>query len=274
MQASQGADSEPELIPETALGHNGCPRTVLSDVTSRFPPEQAPAETISKAEDAAASSFQLQRRGRQPRACRSLLSGGSDPVAPRNVQTQGSGSSMAAGTSTVAITSSVVNAVHVAASSEAQSTSALRIVLRSSSRPAAEVPASTSSEAIGGTSEGQSSICTRRQARLNKQQGSSHLLQLSPTDAFSDDDLAVGSRSQRQGKAVTHGSASHSALSQGTSRGQVTGNDPQAGALEQGFALRRNRPRLQLNRKVKAVGGVGTHSQNDGDASAITASQL
>ena len=253
LQAQGGADADPLSEPETALGHDGRPRVVLSDVTTRFPPEQLPQQlhedAPSKPEDAA-GSFQLQRRGRQPRACRSLLSGESDDAAAAT-----SGAQSQADNS-------------MPASSGAQGVSTLKTALRSSHKPQANASAASGSEGSGGTTaEGQTGICTRRQARLNKQssqqpsQNSSMQVQQSQGDTLSDDDFAVLVCSQRPGKAVDHSSSSQSATGQGSSRNQAGSGDTQTGAGEQAFAIRRNRPRLQLNRKAKGNDGTSSDSQ-------------
>ena len=259
LQAQDGADADPESEPDMALGHDGGARVVLSDVTSHFPPEQLPEEAASKPEDAA-GAFQLQRRGRQPRACRSLLSGESNAAAATNgAQTQADNS--------------------MPASSGAQGVTTLKTVLRSGPKPQPNASAASCSEASGSTTaEGQTGICTRRQARLNKQsssqqasQNSSVQLQQSQGKALSDDDFAVLACSQRQGRTVNHPSSGQSANSQGSSRTQIVSGETQTGTGEQAFAVRRNRPRLQLNRKAKGVDGTLSGSQAAISQSAVGA---
>lgn len=256
----EGHDSDPQEDPEVAIGHDGQPRRVLSDVTSCFPPEQLPQqmpeEAIGKPEEAA-GSFQLQRRGRQPRACRNLLSGDSDQAAlPKGDH------------STVA-------------SADTQTIAPLKLALRSSARQNANAVPASSSEASGSggaLNEGQLGICTRRQARLHKQssqqssQHSSQQSQLTQQDCSSDDDFAVMSQSQRQGKAGNHALATQSAASQGLSCNQ---GDAHTGASLHTYGVRRNRPRLQLNRRAKGVESAGADSQGvHPNASASTTAQL
>ena len=230
-----------------ALGHDGRARLVLSDVTSRFPteqlPQQAPEDVTSKPEEAA-GFFQVQRRSRQPRACRSLQPEDSDTAAAHVTSIQGGSSGPA--------------------SSDAQAAASVRPALRCSARLQAEAPGALDSEAATevAVSGGQSGICTRRQARLNKQpsqQSSQH--SLSQENAFSDNDFAEVSRTQRQGRVLNHATASQSTVTaaQVPCGPQLMNND--ADMPEKPFAVRKSRPRLQLNRKAKGMSDIGAASQ-------------
>ena len=242
------AHSEDEL----AMGHNGQARVVLSDVTSHFPteqlPQQVPDDAANKPEEAA-GVFQLQRRSRQPRACRGIQAPEDSERAASNGMTSLQGGSSS-----------------ITASSDAQAATAGRPALRSSARLLqADAPTEPTSEAAaseGATSGVQAGICTRRQAKLNKQP-SQHSSQhsLSQENVSSDDDFAVVSRSQRQGRVLNHAGASHSAATQLPGCPQVVNGDAQIDVAEKPFAMRRNRPRLQLNRKVKGMNDTGTASQ-------------
>lgn len=246
---SSDAQSEDEL----AVGHNGQVRVVLSDVTSRFPTEQLPQEVPDDAAnkpEEAAGVFQLQRRSRQPRACRSIQAPEESGTAASNGLTglQGGSSS-------------------IPASSDAQAANAGRPALRSSARLLqADAPTAPNSDAVseGAVSGGQAGICTRRQAKLNKQpsQHSSSQHSLSQENVSSDDDFAVVSRSQRQGRVLNHAGGSHSAATQLPGCSQVVHGDAQIDVAEKPFAMRRNRPRLQLNRKAKGMNDMGTASQS------------
>lgn len=241
-----------------ALGHDGRARKVLSDVSSRFPteqlPQQVPDKVTSKPEEAA-GFFLLQRRSRQPRACRSLQAEDSDTAAANVTSLQG-GSNMLA-------------------SSDAQAATAGRPALRSSARLLAEAPTAPDSEAAieVAVSGGQAGICTRRQAKLNKpppQQSSQH--SLSQENASSDDDFAVVGRIQRQGRVLNHATASQSAAAQVPCSSQLMNSDAQTDMAEKPFAMRRNRPRLQLNRKAKGMSDMGAASQPQPAASTQTTS--
>lgn len=244
---------------EIAVGHDGRPRVVLSDVTISFPPEQVPEqvpnEITSKPEEAA-NSFQLQRRSRQPRACRGVLAGDSDTAAPNVTILQGGSS--------------------VPASSDAQAAAAGRPALRSSARLHADAHAAQTSETSGSAiSDGQTGICTRRQAKLNKQSSQHNRQHIQPSqgDFSSDDDLAVVGRSQRQGRVLNHAAANQSATNEGPSCNQSMGNEAQTGVAEKPFAVRRNRPRLQLNRKAKGDMSAASQAASAPGTSASSTSQ-
>ena len=253
-ETSQFADQAiPDSPPEMALGHDGRPRVVMSDVTSRFPteqqlPQQLPEEGADKAQD---SSFQLQRRGRQPRVCRSLLptdtDAGADGVATKCINGQGA-----------------------SASAGAVDEPMLRPVLRSSARSQAMQSTSQVPGASSAESQIQTTRCTRRQARLNKQSSlsSSQHDSLSHADLSSDDDFVVLSRSQRNNRSAAAAAASqapplHSGLAELHVSSQPASNVPLAGASQQAAGIRKNRPRLQLNRNAskKSAEGLANGSE-------------
>lgn len=243
---NSGAQSEDEL----AVGHNGQARVVLSDVTSHFPteqlPQQVPDEAANKPEEAA-GVFQLQRRSRQPRVCRSIQAEDSGTAAS-NVLT-----SLQGGISSIP------------ASSDTQAATAGRPALRSSARLLqADAPTAPNSEVAseGASNGGQAGICTRRQAKLNKQP-SQHSSQhsLSQENVSSDDDFAVVNRSQRQGRVLNHAGPSPSPATHLPGCSQVGNGNARPDAAEKPFAMRRNRPRLQLNRKARGMNDMGTASQ-------------
>lgn len=247
VQGNDRHDSDAQSEDEMALGHDGRARVVLADVTSRFPteqlPQQVPDDLTNKPEEAA-GFFQLQRRSRQPRACRTLQAEYSDTAAANMTSLQGGSS--------------------VPASSDAQAATAGRPVLRSSARLQAEAPTAPGSEAPTdvAVSGGQTGICTRRQAKLTKQpsqQSSQH--SLSQENACSDDDFAVVTRTQRPGRVLNHAAASQSTASQVPWGSQLIDSDAQTDVAEKPFAMRRNRPRLQLNRKAKGMNDTGAASQ-------------
>lgn len=238
---------------EVAVGHDGRLRVVLSDVTSRFPteqlPQQVPEDVISKPAGAA-NTFQRQRRGGQGRVCRNLLAGDSDT--PCETAPEG-GSSLPA-------------------DSDAQASAVVRPALRSSARLQADALTAPDPQASeSATCDGQAGICTRRQAKLNKrpsQQLPSQQIQQPQHDISSDDDFAVIGRSQRQGRAVNSAPSNVRAILE-PSRSEATSGYAQTGVAEKPSAVRRNRPRLQLNRKPKGVGDMVAASQ----ASTSTTSQ-
>ena len=213
---------------EIAIGHNGLPRPVLSDVTSRFPSEQQLSQQLPEdgADKTEGSSFQLQRRGRQPRVCRSLLAGDADSA-------------------TDAANSS--NSQSVSAIIDVPDGQMLRPVLRSSARSQAMQSALHSSEASAST---QITRCTRRQTKLSKQ--SSQQGQISQADLSSDDDFAVVTRSQRNGRlaAVNPASSAQSSLGQVPGHNQLPSSMTHIATGEQAQVGRRNRSRLQLNRSA------------------------
>lgn len=236
---------------EVAVGHDGRLRIVLSDVTSRFPteqlPQQVPEDVITKPAEAA-NSFQLQRRGGQGRLCRNLLAGDSDT--PCDSAPQG-GSSMPA-------------------DSNAQAAALVRPALRSSARLQADALTAPDPQASdSATSDGQSGICTRRQAKLNRrpsQQLPPQQTQQPQHDVASDDDFAVIGHSQRQ---AVNPAPSNVRATLEPSRSEATSGYAKTGMAEKPSAVRRNRPRLQLNRKPKGVGDMVAASQ----ASTSTTSQ-
>lgn len=238
---SSDAQSEDEL----AVGHNGQVRVVLSDVTSRFPTEQLPQEVPDDAAnkpEEAAGVFQLQRRSRQPRACRSIQATEDSGTAASNVLTSLQGGSSS-----------------IPASSDAQAANAGRPALRSSARLLqADAPTSGAVAGEGAISGGQAGICTRRQAKLNKQPSQYSSQHSLSQENVSDDDFAVVSHSQRQGRVLNHAGGSHSAVTQ---LPDCPNGDAQIDVAEKPFAMRRNRPRLQLNRKAKGMNDMGTASQ-------------
>ncbi len=243
---------------EVAAGHDGRLRVVLSDVTSRFPtehlPQQVPDDVTSKPKEAA-NAFQVQRRGGQGRVCRGLMAAASDAASETAPQT-----APQAGSSLPAEASSQAAAMG-------------RSALRSSARLQAE--ASTAPDAQpteSATSDGQTGICTRRQAKLNKrpsQQSPPQQMRQSHQEVSSDDDFAVLGRSQRQGRAA-YPPPSHSTATLEPSHSEDTSGYAQTSVAEKPSAVRRNRPRLQLNRKPKGVGDMVAPSQ----ASASSGSQL
>lgn len=254
-EGAQSADQAgPESPPEMALGHDGRPRVVMSDVTSRFPtelqlPQQLPEEGADKAKD---SSFQVQRRGRQPRVCRSLLPTDTDTAADAAAATNSN--SQGAPTSAGAIDAPI-----------------LRPVLRSSARSQAMQSTSQAPETSSADSQSQTTRCTRRQARLNKQSSQSstqHGPPLSRADLSSDDDFVVLSRSQRSNRSAAAAAASqapplHSGLAELHVSNQPASNVPQAGVSQQAAGVRKNRPRLQLNRNAskKSAEGLANGSE-------------
>ena len=258
VQGDERHDADAQSDEEVALGHDGQARVVLSDVTSRFPteqlPQQVPNDVTSKPEEVA-GCFQLQRRSRQPRACRTLQAEDSDTAAVNVTSLQG-GSNMPA-------------------SSDAQAATAGRPALRSSARLQAEAPTAPDLEVSTdvAVSAGQAGICTRRQAKLNKQpsqQSSQHSLSLE--NASSDDDFAVVSRTQRQGRVLNHATASQSTAAQLQCGSQLMNGDAHTDMAEKPFAMRRNRPRLQLNRKAKGMSDMGAASQAVSTQSTSTSS--
>ena len=259
VEKQQAEDAVPgSSPPEMARGHNGLPRAVLSDVTSRFPIEQQLPQQLTEEGDykPEENTFQLQRRGRQPRVCRSILS--NDPATAAGAAAAG------------AAASNSVDASSSSNSVSADSTSdgpVLRPVLRSSARSQAMQSAPQSSEASGAESQAQTTRCTRRQAKLNKQssQQASQQEQIPHGDLSSDDDFAVLGRSQRQGRTAAAANASSLPSSSGLAHGrnQPTNSVTQAGTAEQAFGVRKIRPRLQLNRNPgrKGADGMGTASE-------------
>lgn len=259
VQGTDRLSSDAQSDDELAVGHNGQARVVLSDVTSHFPteqlPQQVPDDVANKPEEAA-GVFQLQRRSRQPRVCRSIQAEDSGSAAS-NVLTSLQGSS-------------------IPASSDTQAATAGRPAPRSSARLLqADALTAPTSEAAGvsAVNGGQAGICTRRQAKLNKQP-SQHSSQhhLSQENVSSDDDFAVVSRSQRHGRVLNHAGASHSAATQLPGCSQVVNGDAQIDVAEKQFAMRRNRPRLQLNRKAKGMNDMSTASQAATGPNASTSS--
>ena len=257
-EGAQSADQAgPDSPPEMALGHDGRARVVMSDVTSRFPaeqqlPQQLPEDGADKAKD---SSFQVQRRGRQPRVCRSLLPTDTDTAADAAAATNSN--SQGASTSTGAIDAPM-----------------LRPVLRSSARSQAMQSTSQVPEASSADSQTQTTRCTRRQARLNKQSSLSSSQQgppLSHADLSSDDDFVVLNRSQRSNRSAAAAAASqapplHSGLAELHVSNQPTGNVPLAGVSQQAAGVRKNRPRLQLNRNASKKSAEGLASGSEAAA--------
>ncbi len=241
-EGAQSADQAgPDSPPEMALGHDGRPRVVMSDVTSRFPteqqlPQQLPEEGADKAKD---SSFQVQRRGRQPRVCRSLLPTDTDTAAD-------------------AVAANCSNSQGASTSAGALDAPMLRPVLRSSARSQAMQSTSQVPEASSADSQTQTTRYTRRQAKLNKQSSQSSSQQgppLSHADLSSDDDFVVLSRSQRSNRSAAAAAASqapplHSGLAELHVSNQPASNVPLAGVSQQAAGIRKNRPRLQLNRNA------------------------
>ena len=247
VQGGDRHDSDAQADDEIALGHDGQPRVVLSDVTSHFPtehlPQQASDDVTSKPEEAA-SFFQIQRRSRQPRACRALQPEDSDTAAANETSLQGGS--------------------NIPASSDAQACTTGRPALRSSARLLAEAPIAPDSQAASevAVSGGQPGICTRRQARLSKQpsqQSTQHSLSLE--NVSSDDDFAVVGRTQRQGRVLNHATASQSTTAQVPCGSQLMDSGANTDMAEKPFVMRRNRPRLQLNRKAKGTSDMGAASQ-------------
>lgn len=244
VQAVDGHDEEIQSDNEVAVGHDGRLRIVLSDVTSRFPAEQLPQvpdDVISKPAEAA-GSFQLQRRGGQGRVCRSLLSAGSDTP---------NGTGLQAGNS-------------LPADCNAQAAAMVKPAVRSSTRLQAGALAAPCPQAVESTaSDSQSGICTRRQAKLNKrssQQSPRQQVKLSHEAASSDVDFAVVGRSQHQGRAANLAPPTHLTSNLEPSRSEATNSCAQTGLAEKPSAVRRNRPRLQLNRKPKDMGNASQAS--------------
>lgn len=249
----------PDSPPEMAIGHDGRPRIVMSDVTSRFPteqqlPQQLPEEGADKAKD---SSFQLQRRGRQPRVCRSLLPTDTDTAAD-------------------AVATICSNSQSSSTNAGALDAPMLRPVLRSSARSQAMQSTSQVPEASSAESRTQTTRCTRRQARLNKQPSlsSSQHGPVSHADLSSDDDFAVLSRSQRSNRSAAAAAASQapplqSGLTEVHVSSQPTNNVPLAGVSQQAAGIRKNRPRLQLHRNASKKSAEG--SANGSEAAGPTA---
>ncbi|DBA71288.1 TPA: hypothetical protein ACH3X2_011104 [Trebouxia sp. C0005] len=256
-ESAQFADQAgPESPPEMAIGHDGRPRVVMSDLTSRFPteqqlPQQLPEEGADKAKD---SSFQLQRRGRQPRVCRSLLPTSTDTAAE-------------------AVAANCSNSQGASTSAGAPDVPMLRPVLRSSARSQAMQSTSQVHEASSAESQTQTTRCTRRQARLNKQSSlsSSQHGPQSHADLSSDDDFAVLSRSQRSNRSAAAAAAAaasqapplQSGLTEVHVSNRPTSNVPLAEVSQQAAGTRKNRPRLQLNRNAskKIVEGSANGSE-------------
>ncbi len=254
-EGAQSADQAgPDSPPEMALGHDGRPRVVMSDVTSRFPTEQQqllqqlPEEGADKAKD---SSFQVQRRGRQPRVCRSLLPSDTD---------------------TAAVAANCSNSQGASTSAGALDAPILRPMLRSSARSQAMQSTSQVPEASSAESQTQTTRCTRRQARLNKQSSQSssqHGPPLSHADLSSDDDFVVVSRSQRSNRSAAAASQApplHSGLAELHVSNQPASNVPLAGVAQHAAGIRKNRPRLQLNRNASKKSAQG--SANGSEAAA------
>ncbi|DBA87710.1 TPA: hypothetical protein ACH3X1_004713 [Trebouxia sp. C0004] len=233
----------PDSPPEMAVGHDGRPRVVMSDVTSRFPTEQQlPTEGADKAKD---STFQLQRRGRQPRVCRSLL--------PTNT-----------GTAAETVATKCSNSQGASTSAGAFDAPMLRPVLRSSARSEAMQPTSQVPKASSAESQTQTTRCTRRQARLNKQSSlsASQHRPLSHADLSSDDAFAVLSLSQRSNRSTAAATASQApplqfGLTEVHVSNQPTSNVPLAGVSQQAAGIRKSRPRLQLNRNASKKSAEG-----------------
>lgn len=250
----------PDSPPEVANGHDGRPRVVMSDVTSRFPteqqlPQQLPEDASDKPSD---GSFQLQRRSRQPRACRGLL--------PTDTGTGAAAS----------------NSHSAAASTDTQDGPMLRPVLRSAARSLAMQSASLASEPSSTETFAQTGRSTRRQARLNQQpsQSSSHQApqheQVSQADLPSDDDFAVLSRPLRSNRsaAASQAASVEPGTAQLQSRNKPASNGAQAGAAEQAPGVRKNRPRLQLNRNPARKGAEGTATGSGAAGRSTLASDL
>ena len=246
----------PSSPPEMAMGHDGRPRVVMSDVTSHFPteqqlPQQLPEEGADKAKD---SSFQLQRRGRQPRVCRSLLPTDTDSAAD-------------------AVAANCSNSQGASTSAGAFDAPMLRPVLRSSARSQAVQSTSQVPEASSAESRIQTTRCTRRQARLNKQSSlsSSQPGSLSHADLSSDDDFVVLSRSQRSNRSAAAAAASQapplqSGLAELHVSNQPVSNVPLAGVSQHPAGIRKNRPRLQLNRNASKKSAEGSANRSEAAA--------
>ena len=296
--------------PQVALGHNGRPRPVLSDVTTAFPTE-APQQAQQAAQQAAqqgdqnrsdeGATFQVQRKGKLPRVCRNLLpsaantaatdtetnsSGSSGQAAPgsRNATTantaalNSSGSSGQAASASRPGTAADTAGTHAVANSSGSSqsatasrtaadagriangadrtasdASALRATLRSSARPQTQGSASQSTEATAsGGAITQTSICTRRQARLNQQasqQNSSGDHALFDSAVKSDEQQSNGSSAAGAANAASD-AQSEQLSSQESAVGHVDS------ASQQVPEPRKIRSRLQLNRKAKPAGAA------------------
>lgn len=248
--------------PEVANGHDGRPRVVMSDVTSRFPteqqlPQQLPEDASDKPSD---GSFQLQRRSRQPRACRGLV--------PTDTGTGAAASSS--------------NSHSAAGIADTQDGPMLRPVLRSAARSLAMQSASLSSEPSSNETFAQTGRSTRRQARLNQQpsHSSSHQApqheQVSQADLPSDDDFAVLSRPVRSNRsaAASQAASVEPGTAQLQSRNKPASNGAQAGAAEQAPGVRKNRPRLQLNRNPARKGAEGMATGSGAAGRSALASDL
>ena len=226
------AADPPSSPQQVALGHNGRPRPVLSDVTGSFPAEQQPSQQSSQraAEQDSGqlqnnSGFQLQRRGRLPRVCRNLLTGGdntSDDSSSSSSQAEGS--------------------------TQGDWAPKLRVTLRSAVRAQAPSEASLSSDRAGVS---QPARCTRRQAKLTQQSTQ----QTSAGNNSSDDDSGESHQQKRNVRSTAVSGAPSFQSSQVAVSHSADGNE--ASTADQA-PVRKNRSRLQLNRNVSKAKPAGS----------------
>ena len=182
---------DPGSPPEMAVGHNGQLRPVLSAI---FPSRQQEPQLVT--EEARArpehGPARPQSRPRQLRVCRTLLPNGPDSAADSCDNANSSSQSMSA-------------SIH------AHAAVMPRPVLRSSARSQAKHPLGhTGTES--STAEPQSTRCTCRQAKLNKQssqQSAQHALPLGQVTQAEmlHEDFAVISRLQPHGRNTTSNSS-------------------------------------------------------------------